>query len=101
MKKGTRDLLKVGSSMGLLAGGAGLASVVINLLGKIWQKYELTEEFCENHPWLAAGRFVIRIFITLLAMVLIMMAPVYLFADKICNFIDKKYKESNKEDDFE
>lgn len=96
MKK--KNVLKTVSGIGLFAGGCGLSMLSTKLLGKLFEKRELTDEYVERHPWLAFIRIVIRIFMVIAAAVGLMWAPIQFLLEPVCNFIDKKFpdEEENK-----
>ena len=97
MKK--KDLLKAGSTIGLFAGGMGLSILNTKLLSVIWEKRPLTEEFVEEHPWVSFGIIMFRIIWCLGSAVALIVAPVYLLAEKVEELIDKHFPD--KKEDFE
>lgn len=57
--------IRIVTKVAAYAAALGVEVGVLTLLGKLWEKFEITEEFAEAHPVLTAIRLFLRIGITL------------------------------------
>ena len=84
-----------------VAADFGLMYGITYGLGLIWQRFELTEDYVENHPVAAGARIIVRFFILISALVLICIAPTSWVMDKICDLCDAWIPDKNEDKEWE
>ena len=86
-------IAKVVGSTAYVAADLGLMAAIVAGLGKIWNKFELTEDYFNDHPKLGIIRLMLRIFVTIGLVVLICVAPVMYVIDIIFTWCDSTFGE--------
>ena len=92
---------KIIGTAAYVAADLGVMTVVVKGLGKIWQKYELTEDYVENHPTLALTRIMLRIFITIAAACFICVAPAMYAINIIWSWCDNTFGDNKKDEEWD
>lgn len=80
-----------------VAADLGVMCGIVYGLSLIWQKFELTEDYVENHPRAAGARIMIRFFILIAAILLICVAPAAWVCDKIMELCDAWLPDKNED----
>lgn len=86
-------IAKVVGSTAYVAADLGLMAAIVAGLGKIWNKFELTEDYFNDHPKLGIIRLMLRMFVTIGLVILICVAPVMYVIDIIFNWCDNTFGE--------
>ena len=90
----------IGSAL-YVAADLGVMAAIVMGLGKIWQKYELTDDYVENHPKLAFARIMLRLFVTVVAVCLICVAPIFYVIDIIWSWCDNTFGDDKKDEEWD
>lgn len=97
-------IAKVVGISAYVAADLGVMAALVAALGKIWQRYELTEDYFNDHPKLGLVRLMLRMFVTIGAVCLICVAPVMYVVDIILTWCDNMFGDGQEDlqihDDF-
>ena len=95
-----KTLLKVGAGAGLYGLTLGGSIAWIKLIGKFWEKREITEEFVEEHPVLTGLRIGLRLFTMLIAPIAMICGVCCDLIWRACDIIEVTFpdKKEEKED---
>lgn len=84
---------KILLSCAYLTADMGLEVGIIKGLSMLFQRYEITEDYVNDHPKLAFARIMVRIFILLAVPAIICIAPVSYVIDRIWDFCDEHFPD--------
>lgn len=84
---------KIVLSCAYLAADFGLEVGLISGLSKLFQRFEITEDYVENHPKLAFARVLIRMFIIMAVPAIICIAPISFVVNMIWSFCDEHFPD--------
>ena len=97
-------IAKVVGLSAYVAADLGVMAALGAAFSKLWQKFELTEDYVINHPKLAIARLVLRMFVTVATICLICVAPVMYVTEIILTWCDNMFGDDQEDlqihDDF-
>lgn len=90
-------IAKVVGASAYIAADLGVMAAIVAALGRIWNRFELTEDYFNDHPKLGIIRLMLRMFVTIAAIMLICVAPVMYVIDIIFTWCDNTFKDDSLE----
>lgn len=90
-------IAKVVGTSAYIAADLGVMAAIVAAFGRIWNRFELTEDYFNNHPKLGIIRLMLRMFVTIAAVMLICVAPVMYATDIIFTWCDNTFKDDSLE----
>lgn len=90
-------IAKVVGASAYIAADLGVMAAIVAALGRIWNRFELTEDYFNDHPKLGIIRLMLRMFVTIAAIMLICVAPVTYVFDIIFTWCDNTFKDDSLE----
>ena len=84
---------KVLGTVTYMVADLGVMTLLIKGFGELWQRFELTEDYVENHPTLALVRILARLFITMGFVTFICIAPIGYVINIIWTWCDNTFGE--------
>ena len=90
-------IAKVVGTSAYIAADLGVMAAIVASLGRIWNRFELTEDYFNNHPKLGIIRLMLRMFVTIGLVCLICLMPVMYVIDIIFTWCDNTFKDDSLE----